>query len=287
MTLNLTIVNETGVWQCSDHRLTSAVSGELVDDFSEKHLALRCRDGAALLAYAGLGRAGGVDVSQWLREILRGHSRTVDENLIAIRAAASTHLAPTGIPHMFTAGAFLGGRGWLVQIRNFSAWPLTSRAQILPSFETHARPLAVGEGMFTMFGDMEAVSEKDKRLLIRVAGKRPRSPSEFSTLLAETNRRAGQVRSRSTISPHCTTTFMPAAGEPVSTVFHDFGFSPPQFRGTPMLLFGIDTTDVGRALLNFSHPAFDSEDANRKLSEALERPTQEAVRPFNRLARRR
>lgn len=286
LTLNLTIVNEAGVWQCSDHRLTSAVNGEIVDDFSEKHLAIRCRDGAALIAYAGLGQVGGVDVSQWLREILRGHSRTVDENLLAIRAAASAHLSPVGMPHMFTAGAFLGGRGWIVQIRNFARWPLTGRAQILRSFETHARPLAAGEGVFTMFGEMGSVSERDKRRLFRICGKRPRSPDEFSALLAQTNRRAAQVRSRSTISPHCTTTYMPAAGEPVTSVFHDFGYSPPRFRGTPLLLFGIDMTGIEDALMNFSHPDFDSEDAGRKLSDALERPTQDATQPFNRLSRR-
>ena len=50
MTLNLTIVNPFGIWQGSDHRLTDPNTGVVVEDFSVKHVILRCRDGLALLA---------------------------------------------------------------------------------------------------------------------------------------------------------------------------------------------------------------------------------------------
>ena len=71
MTLNLTIVNSWGIWQCSDGRLVDLSTRKVTDDYSVKHVTLRCPDGVALIAYAGIGRMDkDVEISDWIREIL-------------------------------------------------------------------------------------------------------------------------------------------------------------------------------------------------------------------------
>src|SRR6266567_527499 len=149
MTLNLTIVNPWGIWQCSDHRLTDTVTGKLVDDYSIKHVILRCPDGAALLAYAGAGRINSLDLSDWLREILRGESRTLDQTCI--------------------------------HIRNFD--PLAGGI-ILNHFDTVAKEIShAGQG-FIFGGDPGAVVPSDQKRLMTIAAKKPRHPKDFRKLLA-------------------------------------------------------------------------------------------------------
>ena len=94
MTLNLILINQSGIWQSSDLRLIDPRTGYLMDDFSVKHVTLRCTDGTAVVAYTGVGSVGGVHISDWVRQILRGESRTVDQSLIFLRERATEDLGP-------------------------------------------------------------------------------------------------------------------------------------------------------------------------------------------------
>lgn len=127
MSLNLTIINSSGAWQCSDHRLSDPRSAKPTEDTSSKHVVLRCTDGTALIAYVGLGKVDGVALSDWIRELLRGEPRSVDQSLMTIREAATIDLGPIvsryRLHHMFTVAAFIQRRPWLAQIRNFSVAP--------------------------------------------------------------------------------------------------------------------------------------------------------------------
>jgi hypothetical protein len=113
MTLNIAIVNQWGVWQCSDLRLTAWPGGVVIDDYSIKHVSVRATDGAALITYTGLGKVKGEHISGWLRRTIRGESRTVEETLSIIRDRATAQLgdvaAQAGIHHTFSVGAFLSG----------------------------------------------------------------------------------------------------------------------------------------------------------------------------------
>src|SRR5215203_5332540 len=118
MTLNITIVNQWGIWQCSDLRLTTWPGGKVVDDYSIKHVAVTATDGVALITYTGLGRVGGDSVADWLRRTIRGESRTIDETLVLIREAATKKLgspaAKARIHHAFSVGAFARGQPWIL-----------------------------------------------------------------------------------------------------------------------------------------------------------------------------
>src|SRR5262249_17221605 len=106
MTFTLTLINRHGIWQSSDLRLTDPRSGASVDEYSCKHVALRCADGSALLTYAGLGRVHGVHLSDWLREFLRGENRSLDQTVQLIRQRASEDLGRVArsTHHMFVIG---------------------------------------------------------------------------------------------------------------------------------------------------------------------------------------
>jgi hypothetical protein len=214
LTLVMTIVAPWGVWQCSDQRVAWAVpnrrTGQLdikrVDDSSVKHIQFQCRDGTALLAYSGLAKVGTDDITDWLRRLLRGQSRTVDETLIRIREAADTKLAKpaavAGLEHAFLVGAFLQGRPWAVGIANTPAMG----SPALDHFETSAlRPEQTPTGLAVGLG-REAISDRDWALLRRIAHRWPAKPEDYSRTLANVHRRAKQSGhpASETISEACT-----------------------------------------------------------------------------------
>lgn len=264
-------------------------TGKLVDNYSIKHLILRCPDGAALLAYAGAGRIGSVDLSDWLRETLRGETRTLDESFIFIREDATRHLAPIlcthRIFHMFSIGAFLAGRPWVVQIRNFAAQGGVSGGAVLNRFETVAKEIA-GAGQGFVFGDPQAVSVPDQQRLMALAARRPRRPRDFRNLLAGLNRRAaGTPSGKRSVSPGCVTSYIPPAGEPIESEFHD-AVGAPGPLAVPMLLFGIDMTETERTLIGRMEAFRGSTGCtDAAFQQEIEKAAKEGVTPRNRLPR--
>lgn len=287
MTLNLTIVSPHGVWQSSDCRLTDIRTGALVEERSVKHLHLRCPDGTAMIAYAGVGRVNGVEISDWLRELVRGETRGLDDTLILIRESATRDLGPyveRRYHHMFSIGAFLGGRPWIIQIRNFAAINASKIGPPIREFQTVAEAIS-GPGRPFVFGAHEAVSPRDRAILLKAAARRPRKPADFRRLLAGINRRAAAHPTHGhLISRHCLTSFCPPAGEPIEAeiVGLDRGMGTPLV--IPMILFGIDMTDTMRALQEHIGPAGHQRDASA-LQERSERAGRESVTTRNRLRR--
>jgi len=142
MTLNLMIINPSGIWQYADYQGTDPYSGKVADDYLQKQIVLPCSDGSALMAFAGVGsvKVGykTASIAHWVLQILRGEDRTLDQSLILLRERATEDLGP----HMFTVGAVLDGRLWAVQIRNFEA---TSSGEVLAirrEFSTVAREVS-------------------------------------------------------------------------------------------------------------------------------------------------
>lgn len=289
MTLNLTIVNPFGIWQCSDHRLTDPVTCKPTDNHSIKHVIFRCPDGSALLAYAGAGRIGSVVISDWIRETLRGETRTLDQSFIQLRENASRDLAPLlqdrGIPHMFSIGAFLAGRAWVVQIRNFIVSSGAPVPTLLGHFDTVAKEITdSGQGL--VFGDSRAVTSADRAQLATLATRRPRRPKDFRGLLASINLRASATASgKVTISPGCVTTYMPPAGEPFESEFHNEAASPGPLI-VPIILFGIDITEMQRAVTSQITTPNELEPNNGKqLQQETDRAGERSITPRNRLRR--
>ena len=270
-----------GIWQCSDHRLTSLPTGAEFDDDSFKQVTLHCPDGAALVTYAGIGKIGTTHVSDWLRRQVRGESYSLDQTLILIRERASKWIGPAAkgkYAHIFSIGAFLGSTPWVFKITN----NVTSTGPPKKNFDTLAQRID-GKPLFLVTGMKNAVASKDIQLLTRVVKNRPRRPDDYHRLLAEVNQRASKhPKYGRWISAACVTAFMPPKGVPVQIKEHRWGSpGPPEDRSVPVVFHGIDATD----LVNLSRdrlkqitgkrPLQDEEQFKRSLQEAGRR----AVRP--------
>jgi hypothetical protein len=288
MTLNLMIVNRWGTWQSADLRTTNPNTGKLEDDDSVKQVILHCTDGDAIVAYAGIGavrKAGSSDwigLSDWIRQILRGVSRTVDQSLIFLREQATKDIGPIAkqkYAHCFTIGATIGGRLWAVQIRNVENYEqLTSVpcTQASANFDTVAKEVG-DDGVFVALGPPGAVLQSDLDTLRRVANVKPRKVEEFRALLGAVNRRAASTpKGKRFISPHCFTVYLPPAGKPVAGELRGEKGKVKPGIVLPSLAYGIDFTEGQKASLEIRNAASDEE-----RQSILERAGNEAVTPRN------
>jgi hypothetical protein len=239
-----------GVWCSTDHRLTAYPTGKLITDTSTKHVLLRCTDGAALVAYTGLGRVGKLDVSAWLRGVLRGESRTVDESLIDLREQATARIGRQAqikrVPHAFVAGAFLGDRLWAIEIRNVRSVQDLEAGRIQPRFETAAFEVTEA-GVVRAGGGAQAVGRDDLVQLEELASRRPRRATDFMKLLGDVNRRAAESgrRGAKTVSKSCTVVFMPPSGEGVEVEWYGPENERPQAPSAiSHVHLGIDLAEV-------------------------------------------
>jgi hypothetical protein len=290
VTLTMTIVAPWGVWQCADHRLIWIERGKVTDreDFSVKHVAVRCPDGVALITYSGIGALGRkLHVSDWLRELVRGENRrTVDGTLIRIREAATSDLARPakahGVVHWFVVGAFLQRRPWWAAITNQPGPP---GSPILDHFETIAEPADNPPRRVVAGKGLEAISAEDWALLDRIKNRRPKRPEDYARVLADIHRRAKQSRhpARHAISEGCVTAYMPPIGadfkEGTGLQVLPHWHTPESeelLPPAPFVLFGIDTTETAKVLIQrmramqAGQPLSD-EEANRLHDEALRR----------------
>src|SRR5262249_44825509 len=162
-----------------------------------------------LVTYTGIGKLHGIHVSDWLRTVLRGESRTVDETLIRIREEATAWLGQAGpqygLHHTFAVGAFIQGKAWAACISNVLPEPPYAKAAPLDHFGTSA--LGVETDPFIMItGVRSAVATEDVERLRKVARVHAKRPDDLRGLLAAVNRRA--ARRSGSISPGCITSYM-------------------------------------------------------------------------------
>jgi hypothetical protein len=258
LTQTITLVADHGIWQSSDMR--TSIGNATKDDYSIKHVMVNCPDGVAVLCYAGAGSVlvGGkyIDISDWIRQILRGRVRGLDETFIYLRERANEDLGKLlfkeRIHHMFTVGSFLNGIPWVVQIRNFSTWSPTSGASAIePQFQTCVQKIPPGNRVITYFPPL--LPTEHKRLL-RLSPKRPRHWKEVANLLAAINLQVAK-RKRS-VSSHCVVTYVPNRKDlnGIRSELH----GPHGLRHfAPAFIFrGIDLTETSRLLLERDlHPA--------------------------------
>ncbi|MCP2247733.1 hypothetical protein [Lentzea aerocolonigenes] len=221
MTLIMMIAATWGIMSCSDHRLTLKPGGKRDTDASTKYVIVSCPDGSALISYTGLGRAGYSDVSEWMRDVLRGKIRTVGETLLDLREQASRELGRESqrhdVPHYFTIGAFVHGRPWAATITNEQSASPSAKKTILTEF--HLDAFEVCGSDLTIKGSGEyAIRPEDRKRLDALSKKTLRNPSSLMKILAETNKRAAEsVHDLAhTISPSSTVVFMPPSGLDIS-----------------------------------------------------------------------
>jgi hypothetical protein len=234
------------------------------------------------MSYTGLGRVGEVEMSDWMRKVVRGESRTVDETLIFLREKATERfgrdLARAELHHSFCIGAFLAGRAWAVMVSNVHPRPPFNALPPLEEFQTSAL-LVENEPLVLAWGSgRAAIKQAELGRLTQIVRNRPKSPKNYSKLLATVNRRAAQVPELgSTVSESCFVAHIPPQGDPVGSEF--FGWEtlkPPRPPVVPMVLFGIDTTEMTRVLVDNLPKMWEANAPDEEIRAALERWAGEA-----------
>jgi hypothetical protein len=289
MTLNITIIAPWGIWQCTDARLTRWPDARYYEDVSIKHLHVGCRDGSALIAYAGWGKIHDYSIADWLRRQIRGDSLTLDETLIRIRERATLKLGrvsvKAGIQHTFNIGAFLAGRPWAIVISNMNpAVPPSITAPPVAEFNTSALVIDKEPMVLVTGAGRDAISKDDWALLDKISKRRPKRSVDYRKVLVGINERAANDRSAAgkSVSKMCTTSYMPPEGIPIEAEVHSWDSAGDKAdQIVPSVHLGIDLTETMQVMSkSFREIHDDSVDevTRRAAEERFKREYEEAAK---------
>ena len=164
MTLTQTIVAPWGIWQCWDYLLTEPTSGRVIEQWSNKHVSVLCKDGHALITYAGVARFkhNSPDISDWLADQLNGFAVTIPDTIRRIEEVASLHLTKYRTPHIFTIAAVVQGEPWAFEVANVKLGVDWFDLIPLKSFSIYGTK--VTKPLILVRGVTEAVSSSDWKL---------------------------------------------------------------------------------------------------------------------------
>jgi hypothetical protein len=226
MTLVLMAVNERGVWQCSDRRVTlrerererGRVRERAIDDDSIKHVSLRFPDGSALLAYTGLAYLGNQHVSEWVVETLTGKQLSIMQALEAIRDRATAEIGSL-THHDFLLGGFQNRRPWAARITNGA--PCADYLGLPPRRRFEMGGGGITRPMVFCAGAYGSVTPKDMRT-IETALTANAAPEDLRRLLASVNRRAARAEHEHAryVSEGCVSVSLDPEGGTSSQFFH-------------------------------------------------------------------
>jgi hypothetical protein len=255
VTQTLTLINEHGAWQSADFRLT-ADDLSVINDFSAKQIRFWCDDGTALVCYAGLGsvfprgtRGPEIQISDWMRTLLRGERLTLRALLERIRDAATRDLGPLlhqkNWQHLFSVALFYGASPGLAEIRNFSVTSPEKSPTLLDHFVVAIQELRPPLNATASWPRLPRESE-DVKLLCEVHARPSPDPKEAMRVLAEVNKRVSEANS--TVSPHCVVTYMPPGRKSGFTEVFWLPEGAPNLA-LPSVVDGIDLTDMHKHLM--------------------------------------
>lgn len=279
MTLNITLQNPWGLWQCSDHRLWDPTTDEMVDDGSIKCLSVHSVDESdpltVLVTYCGVGSVGDVHLSDWLRRLLRREERTLTEILQLIETEASRQLGPIvggRYRHSFSIGSCE-----IAELRVFTI----DNGDTQRSFTTFEHHPTDGH-LVLIEGCKDAITASDLRLLEGVSTRRPGKLEHYRNLLFRVNERASDnafSRNSKLVSFGCESAMLDPNGVEVASVE-----TGGDVHFAPMIINGYDSTDETRLAEDWVRKAMAGEETP-DLDEEIEKLQQDPVTQDKRLKR--
>ena len=127
VTLNITVITPTVIFQSCDYRLSDPKSGQPENEPSTKILTVSFKKWSGFLTYAGIGRMGSKETSEFAAEWFQGRSNlSFDQatELIRERSSSWVHkVASRYSHHTFVLAAFTGSRATVAIISNYQRWP--------------------------------------------------------------------------------------------------------------------------------------------------------------------
>jgi hypothetical protein len=218
MTLCITLINEAGIWQSSDHFVRFPKHPASDRNDCPKHVEIICSDGQLVISLAGIGQLSCVastvlatKVVGWLTD--PNTARTVDQTVERLRLEANRgrlqSLSRDGVRHVFVCAAHM-------QSGDVAAWELSNHGPsklikgihvsdlarvVEEEFQAYAIPVSPPLSV-RVAGHQLAKAEWDKALY---GAQRLRRGDRIRELLADVNRETA-LNSLGVVSQHCTVT---------------------------------------------------------------------------------
>jgi len=250
-----------GIYLSADYRVTEHPSGRLIDDASTKFLTVHYppfdSGPKALVAYSGLAFAPDrTPMGTWLRETLRGDTDVFDESMAHLKRRLDRDIAPTRWPLIVSALALEGNNRYFGGLTNLAFSDKTRRdLKVLDRFEYLMRAVGTEFAFANGSGAAKVAAEGHLERVRKLLSVRPRKVEDHMNLLAAINRKvAAKTR---TVSPHCHVSYINAdeSTSPTSHAFTRPGESVP--FDMPIVLFGIDLTDMAGAVWAHAQRSFE------------------------------
>lgn len=237
MTLNVTVLTPTIIYQSADFRLTDFDTGRLITDRSPKTVTLIYLSWNGFVTYTGVGRWRDRDISERIVSWLTGSPSPSMDEVASTLAARGTQLLrdlEQYYPrrrHTFTLAGFEGGQAGVYVISNFEDCFGNTRNTPDDHLSTTTRVLRGGrKATVIVTGRKRAVPLRDRRVLGNIAARYPGDGLRLRRRLAALNATAAaSPASHNAVSKECIVLSFSADGHGVMQLDRDGAEIPSQF----------------------------------------------------------
>jgi hypothetical protein len=195
MTLNITVLTPTVIYQSGDYRLSDPATGKAEHIPSTKAVSISYFDWSGFLTYTGIGRVGSRHTSDFVREWLRNRGASSFGEVVEIlRESGSAWLARVAprSRHTFVLAAFANSEPVVAVISNYQRWHGADEGVVATEmFVSEVRPKKRAEIIVT--GLRAAVSRQQRRELQRLAERHADEPLRVRTTLSQITRLAARA----------------------------------------------------------------------------------------------
>jgi hypothetical protein len=245
MTLNVTVLTPTIIYQSADFRLTDFGNGKFITDQSPKTVSLIFSSWNGFVTYTGVGRWRERDISDQVADWLTGTPNLSMDEVARIIESRGTALLRDREQfyersrHTFTLAGFEEGRARVYVISNFEDCFGASRSTADDHLSTTTRALGVcRKATVIVTGRKSAVPRPDRRTLGNLAARYPGDGVRIRRRMVALNATAAaSPRSGGAASRECIVLSFTADGRGVMQLSTDGSEKPAQF---PTVMNGVN-----------------------------------------------
>lgn len=243
MTLNITVLTPTVIYQSADFRLTDPSNGSLITDTSAKTVVLQYQNWSGFVTYTGLGAWEGKNISELIADWLGDQTnRSMAEVADHLQRNGTSLLndvrrrAHASFAHTFTLAGFEDGAVRAFVVSNFEDCYGMSSGAIEDRLTVTFRELrSWSPAAVIVTGQPKAVPAIEKRILRKLAEKNPDDGGLIRRRLQDLN--AVAAASNTTISQDCAVISFRSDGYGVLQLSDTPGSGPRQI---PSILNGVN-----------------------------------------------
>jgi hypothetical protein len=243
MTLNVTVLTSTAIYQSADFMITDLKTRKEITNKSPKTVTLTYPSWVGFITYTGIGSWRDKDVSAFIVEWLTGSTNISMAEAAEIVAAKGTQLLRDferfypRREHTFILAGFEDGAARVYVISNYEDCRGNTRSTLDDHLTITTRALARGKkATVVVTGRKGAVSLDSRRLLGSVAGQYPDDGLRIGRRMADLNAEAAG-KSNGTVSAECVVLSFRIDGTGATRINRNSTEVPQQF---PRIMNGVD-----------------------------------------------